>query len=54
MNSKKPSKKMLAPLLLTEEQMKWIESEVARTGNSIASTVRGVIQSNIENTKKDK
>lgn len=54
MTSKKNSKKMLAPLLLTEDQMKWIESEVARTGNSIASTVRGVIQSKIENTKKGK
>jgi len=54
MTTKKTNKKMLAPLLLTEDQMKWIEGEVARTGNSIASTVRGVIQSKIENTKKDK
>lgn len=51
MTSKKNSKKMLAPLLLTEEQMKWIESEVARTGNSIASTVRGVIQARMESKK---
>lgn len=51
MTTKKSNKKMLAPLLLTEEQMKWIESEVSRTGNSIASTVRGVIQARVEEKK---
>lgn len=51
MSVKKPGKKMLSPLLLTEEQMKWLEDEVKRTGNSIASTVRNIIQSKVEGKK---
>lgn len=38
----------LAPMSLTESQRKWLESEAARTGNSIASIVRGLIQEKLE------
>lgn len=37
-------KTMMAPVRFTEQQMKWIESEAARTGNSMAAVVRGLVQ----------
>lgn len=37
-------KTMMAPVRFTEQQMKWIEDEAARTGNSMAAVVRGLVQ----------
>lgn len=43
--------KMMAPVRLTEQQMKWVEDEAARTGNSMASVVRGLVQKMVEGKK---
>ena len=40
--------KMMAPIRLTEQQMKWLEVEAARTGNSMASVIRGLVQKMVE------
>lgn len=42
---------MMAPVKFTEQQMKWIETEAARTGNSMAAVVRGLVQSKVEGKK---
>lgn len=42
---------MMAPVRLTEQQMKWVEEESARTGNSMASVVRGLVQKMVEGKK---
>lgn len=41
-------KKLMAPVRLTDQQMKWIEAESARTGNSMASIIRGLVQQMVE------
>lgn len=41
----------MAPVRFTEQQMKWIEDEAARTGNSMAAVVRGLVQSKVEGKK---
>ena len=40
--------KMMAPIRLTEQQMKWLECEASRTGNSMASVIRGLVQKMVE------
>ena len=40
--------KMMAPVRLTEQQMKWVEEEAARTGNSMAAVIRGLVQGKME------
>jgi len=44
--------KLLAPIRTTEAQRKWLEEEAARTGNSFAAIVRGLIQANIKKGAK--
>ena len=39
---------MMAPIRLTEQQMKWLEGEASRTGNSMASVIRGLVQKMVE------
>lgn len=43
--------KMMAPIRLTEQQMKWLEREAARTGNSMASVIRSLVQGMVEGAK---
>ena len=43
--------KMMAPVRLTDQQMKWLEVEAARTGNSMASVIRGLVQKMAEEKK---
>lgn len=43
--------KMMAPVRLTDQQMKWLECEAARTGNSMASVIRGLVQKMAEEKK---
>jgi hypothetical protein len=43
--------KMMAPVRLTEQQMKWVEEEAARTGNSMAAVIRGLVQMKVEGRK---
>jgi len=31
--------------------MKWVEEEAARTGNSMASVIRGLVQGKVEGAK---
>lgn len=40
--------KMMAPMRLTEQQMKWVETEAARTGGSMAAVIRGLVQEKLE------
>lgn len=42
---------MMAPILLTEQQMKWVEDEAVRTGNSKAAVMRGLVQEKVEGKK---
>ena len=43
--------KMMAPVRLTDQQMKWLEREATRTGNSMASVIRGLVQKMAEEKK---
>ena len=43
--------KMMAPVRLTDQQMKWLEREAARTGNSMASVIRSLVQGMVEGAK---
>ena len=43
--------KMMAPVRLTDQQMKWLEREAARTGNSMASVIRSLVQRMVEGDK---
>lgn len=45
------SSKMLAPTRLTEAQAKWVEEEGKRTGDSLASVIRKLIQEKVEKKK---
>ena len=40
--------KMMAPVGHTEQQMKWVEEEAARPGNSMAAVIRGLVQGKME------
>lgn len=42
---------MMAPVRLTEQQMKWVEEEATRTGNSMAAVIRGLVQMKMEGKK---
>lgn len=44
-------KKMMAPVRFTEQQMKWIEDESVRTGNSMAAVIRGLVQQKMESKR---
>jgi hypothetical protein len=50
-NKVKKQKTMMAPVRLTEQQMKWVEEEATRTGNSMAAVVRGLVQEVMEKKK---
>ncbi len=41
----------MAPVRLTDQQMKWVEEEAAKTGNSMAAVIRGLVQMKLESKK---
>lgn len=41
---KKEKKKLMAPVRFTEMQMNWIKDESERTGETMASVVRSLVQ----------
>jgi hypothetical protein len=44
-------KKVMAPVRLTDHQMDWVEKESLRTGDSMASVIRKLIQEKVEEKK---
>lgn len=44
--------KKLPVLTITKDQRAWLVKEVERTGNTIASIMRGLIQDKIQEEKK--
>lgn len=44
-------KKLMAPVRLTDQQMKWVEEEAAKTGNSMAAVIRGLVQERVGRAK---
>ena len=45
--------KKMSPIKVTESQREWLENEQERTGNSMASIIRGLIQLQVTEAAKN-